>query len=71
MDYYYRQTFQLPQQAMFQPKKFLKSQEKESQSLNPDRAEKAGHQDQTILLQDPILQVPEVVAVLIMEINYM
>lgn len=67
MDYYYQQTFPHPQPALLQPKSFLKIQEKEK--LKP--AEKAGQQDQIILLRGHTLQVPEVKDVLTMEISYM
>ncbi|REC61064.1 hypothetical protein DRF65_17520 [Chryseobacterium pennae] len=57
MVFYYLLTFRPLQPALLQQKNYLpKTQGKEKQKP----AEKTGQQDQAILLQDLILQVPEV-----------
>lgn len=68
MDFYYLLTFRPLHPALLQQKSYLpKTQEKEKQKPT----KKAGQQDQATLLQDLILQVPEVRDVLTMGINYM
>ncbi len=70
MDYYYLLTFRPLHPALLPQKNYLpKNQEKEKQKQKA--AEKAGQQDQIILLQDLILRLPEAKDVLTMEISYM